>query len=266
MRPSACAASSKTGSLSSVSAWSGELETSRRATQTSPLGRVEGREHRVGRGAFAEGVETPAVASPPGLAFHARPPYAPSVVTPGGCGGKTLGPPIFSAEQAADPQRGIPDHLRLHPDARAAGEQSILRVLRQQLGRHPRRLPIRRTRDDQPVHRLDRPALIDQPDRQPIEQLRDESAARPGIRNPPPSAPGPCRRRRPSAGSLSRGRSSGSRATPASGPGPAGSRATPWATAAETRACPARRARWAGGIHRDCGRRSDEDCPPDVPS
>ena len=245
IRPSDCAASSKTGSLSSVSAWSGVLETSRRATQTSPLGASKVVEHRERSGAFGEGVKAAAI----GVAAVAGLPLQAAVRSvgrdAGGLRREDARPADLLREQVADPQRGIADHLRLQPDARAARQQAVLRVLRQQFRRDPRRLPVCCTRDDPAVHRLHRPAILDQLGSPASRVARGGWEARPGSRNPPGSAPIPCRRTRPTAGSRSRGRSADSRTTPAIGPAPAGSPVSPWARAARTRARPARPARLA---------------------
>ena len=46
---------------------------------------------------------------------------------PAGCSGKTLGPYIFAAEQAARGERDVAHHLGFHADARTAREQPVVR-------------------------------------------------------------------------------------------------------------------------------------------
>ena len=47
---------------------------------------------------------------------------------PSGCGGKTLGPPILRLSKSARGQRGVAHHLRIHPEARTAREQAVVRI------------------------------------------------------------------------------------------------------------------------------------------
>ena len=122
----ACAASTKTTSFSSVSACSGVFETSRRATQDSPVGASKVVAHRERRGAFRERVEAAAIA----VLARARLPVELAV---GDLRGHARGlrriharAAHFRREQPAACNAAVADHLRLEPDARPAGEQQVL--------------------------------------------------------------------------------------------------------------------------------------------
>ena len=87
------------------------------------------------------------------------------------------------AEQPADEQRLVADHLGREPEPRAAGEQPVVRVALEQLGRDPRRLPVRGRRDQQLEELLQVPVAA-RPTRSPASRAtRDASAARPAMPN-----------------------------------------------------------------------------------
>ena len=148
-------------------------------------------------------------------------------------------------QQAAGPQRRVADQLGLQPHARAAGQQPVVRVVGQQLRRHPRGLPVGRAGHDQPVQLLERPAACGRTRRPASRAVRGGSAARPGSRSPAVVRTMPGRRRPPTGGSPSPGRSAGCPARPASGRrSEASLRARPCRRAAAgPTARPARRAR-----------------------
>ena len=50
------------------------------------------------------------------------------MVIEAGCGGKTLGPPIFAESRPEAAQGGVADHLGFQAETRAAGEQRVLRI------------------------------------------------------------------------------------------------------------------------------------------
>ena len=55
---------------------------------------------------------------------------------PSGCGGNTLGPPIFGLSSPLAASADVADHLGLHAEARPAREQPVIRILLDQLRRH----------------------------------------------------------------------------------------------------------------------------------
>ena len=67
---------------------------------------------------------------------------------------KDAGAADFRGQQAADAQQAVADQLRFKPDARAAREQPVLRITRQEIRCQARALAVRGTHDDRLVHFL----------------------------------------------------------------------------------------------------------------
>src|SRR5581483_7655470 len=74
-------------------------------------------------------------------------------------------------EQAANKQCVVAYHLGLEAESWSSGQQTILRILLQQLRRDLRRLPIHRRRNNQALHRFHIPLSPDELRSQPIQQL-----------------------------------------------------------------------------------------------
>ena len=79
-------------------------------------------------------------------------------------------------QQTGSLQRRIAQHLGVHPEARATGEQTVLRIALDVFGGRLDRLPIRRRHDEHLVQPLDLPPVFDEIDGEPVEQL--------GVRRP----------------------------------------------------------------------------------
>ena len=66
----------------------------------------------------------------------------PRVMTPSGCGGKTLGPPITLRSRPLLSERGVANQLGIEPEAGLPPEQAVVGVDRLPFGTQSGRLPI----------------------------------------------------------------------------------------------------------------------------
>ena len=128
------AASSNTASLSMVSACSGVFGDLAPRRQASPLGASKVLDHRVRGGPLGERVQPAAVAvlalaRPSSRARRRSPRWSRRPAA----AGRRSGPPIFAESSPRGLQGGVADQLGLEPHARAAGQQHVLRVLREQV-------------------------------------------------------------------------------------------------------------------------------------
>ena len=168
-------------------------------------GRVEGRQERERRGPPEEGVEPAADSgSGPASAFHSRFIW-PSVMTPSGWGGKTLGPPIRAASSPLHASAASRISSASSRSRACRQSKPVVGIDRLPLRPHARRLPVGRRGHDQAVDLLEAPAALHELAGQPVEQLRmarrrslgaevvvglDQAAAEVGLPDPVDRHPG----------------------------------------------------------------------------
>ena len=145
-------------------------------------GGVERQHGRRRRGPLPERIEAAAVAPRArrraGRSVPTSPPTGPAADTASPAARRSCRP-------AARRRQGtVADHLGRQPEPRPAGQQHVLRVLGQQVGRRIGALPVGRRGHDQPHQSLDVPARVDERPRQPVEQLGVARGAGPGCRSP----------------------------------------------------------------------------------
>ena len=170
--PRARAHSAKAGSFSSVRAWSGVFDRSRRGQAALGSARVEVLEHRVREGPLDVHVHAPPVAVGPSARGHE--PLA-LELGPVEQRGRQRGLDARAAQlrvqEPADGQAEVANHLGLDPESVLPRQQGVARVAIGQVGPVPRRLTVSRGGDDQPDQALPAPAGRHELRRQPVEQL-----------------------------------------------------------------------------------------------
>ena len=163
--------STYTGSFSVTNAWSGVLVADRRTCRSRGWARRTSAIDGYGTVRRQKVYRPRRYRSSPVLVAQVRWPLNAACQSPAAAAGRPTAR-LLAAQQAAEGQRLVADHLGLQPKPRAARQQRLRGSCASISGGHSRRLAVGRRRDDQPQQRLDVPAASHELDGQPVEQFR----------------------------------------------------------------------------------------------